>query len=171
MAKKKMLFATEDEFKAYIELRDKGIINMLEWEKGSKMANICPSHYRDIIERFSWYQKEYPNVKSEVTSSDKSVESKVIIEEGLEDNSQTQLLSDIYRRLEEYNNLFPKANFMMLSTNEQDKMGIGFILGDTESLAKELVRLIQNKDEGIRIAFSDFVNKLFSILYDLSKEG
>lgn len=104
-------------------------------------------------------------------TEDKSVESKVIIEEGLEDNSQTQLLSDIYRRLEEYNNLFPKANFMMLSTNEQDKMGIGFILGDTKSLAKELVRLIQNKDEGIRIAFSDFVNKLFSILYDLSKEG
>lgn len=104
-------------------------------------------------------------------TEDKSVESKVIIEEGLEDNSQTQLLSDIYRRLEEYNNLFPKAHFMMLSTNEQDKMGIGFILGDTEALAKELVRLIQNKDEGIRIAFSDFVNKLFSILYDLSKEG
>lgn len=102
---------------------------------------------------------------------DKSVKSKVIIEEGLEDNSQTKMLSDIYRRLEEYNNLFPKANFMMLSTNEQDKMGIGFILGDTESLANELVRLIQNKDEGIRSAFSDFVNKLFSILYDLSKEG
>ena len=59
----------------------------------------------------------------------------------------------------------------MLSTNDQDKMGIGFILGDTESLAKELIRLIQNKDEGIRSAFSDFVNKLFSILYDLSKEG
>ena len=90
---------------------------------------------------------------------DKSVKSKVIIEEGLEDNSQTQLLSDIYRRLEEYNNLFPKAHFMMLSTNEQDKMGIGFILGDTESLAKELVRLIQNKDEDIHRAFSDFVNK------------
>ena len=102
---------------------------------------------------------------------DKSVKSKVIIEEGLEDNSQTKMLSDIYRRLEEYNNLFPKANFMMLSTNEQDKMGIGFILGDTESLVNELVRLIQNKDEGIRSAFSDFVNKLFSILYDLCKEG
>ena len=105
--------------------------------------------------------------------SDKSVKSKVvskvIIEEGLEDNSQTKMLSDIYRRLEEYNNLFPKANFMMLSTNEQDKMGIGFILGDTESLAKELVQLIQRKDEDIRSAFSDFVNKLFSIIYDLSK--
>ena len=101
--------------------------------------------------------------------SDKSVKSKVIIEEGLEDNSQTKMLSDIYRRLEEYNNLFPKANFMMLSTNDQDKMGIGFILGDTESLAKELVRLIQNKDEDIQSAFSDFVNKLFSIICDLSK--
>ena len=104
-------------------------------------------------------------------SLDKSVKSKVIIEEGLEDNSQTKMLSDIYRRLEEYNNLFPKANFMMLSTNEQDKMGIGFILGDTESLARELVRLIQNKDEDIQRAFSNFVNKLFSIIYDLSKEG
>ena len=103
--------------------------------------------------------------------SDKSVKSKVIIEEGLEDNSQTKMLSDIYRRLEEYNNLFPKANFMMLSTNDQDNMGIGFILGDNESLAKELVRLIQNKDEDIQNAFSSFVNKLFSILYDLSKEG
>lgn len=101
--------------------------------------------------------------------SDKSVKSKVIIEEGLEDNSQTKMLSDIYRRLEEYNNLFPKAHFMMLSTNEQDKMGIGFILGDTESLAKELVRLIQNKDEDIHRAFRDFVNKLFSTIYDLSK--
>lgn len=59
----------------------------------------------------------------------------------------------------------------MLSTNEQNEMGIGFILGDTNSLAKELVRLIQNKDEGIQKAFSDFVNRLFSILYDLSKEG
>lgn len=101
--------------------------------------------------------------------SDKSVKSKVIIEEGLEDNSQTKMLSDIYRRLKEYNNLFPKSNFMMLSTNDQDKMGIGFILGDTESLAKELVRLIQSKDEDIQSAFSDFVNKLFSIIYDLSK--
>lgn len=104
-------------------------------------------------------------------SLDKSVKSKVIIEEGLEDNSQTQLLSDIYRRLEEYNNLFPKSNFMMLSTNEQDEMGIGFILGDTESLVRELVRLIQNKDEDIQRAFSNFVNKLFNIIYDLSKEG
>ena len=103
--------------------------------------------------------------------SDKSVKSKVIIEEGLEDNSQTQLLSDIYRRLEEYNNLFPKANFMMLSTNDQYKIGIGFILGDTGSLAKELVQLIQSKDEDIQSAFSDFVNKLFSTIYDLSKEG
>lgn len=103
--------------------------------------------------------------------SDKLVKPKVIIEEGLEDNSQTQLLSDIYRRLEEYNNLFPKANFMMLSTNEQDEMGIGFILGDTKSLAMELVRLIQNKDEDIQSAFSNFVDKLFSIIYDLSKEG
>lgn len=103
--------------------------------------------------------------------SDKSVKSKVIIEEGLEDNSQTKMLSDIYRRLEEYNNLFPKSNFMMLSTNDQDKMGIDFILGDTESLAKELVRLIQIKDEDIQNAFRDFVNKLFSIIYDLSKEG
>ena len=106
---------------------------------------------------------------------DKSVKSKVIIskvriEEGLEDNSQTKMLSDIYQRLKEYNNLFPKTNFMMLSTNDQDKMGIGFILGDTESLAKELVRLIQSKDEDIQNAFSDFVNKLFSIIYDLSKE-
>ena len=105
--------------------------------------------------------------------SDKSVKSKVIskvrIEEGLEDNSQTKMLSDIYQRLKEYNNLFPKTNFMMLSTNDQDKMGIGFILGDTESLAKELVRKIQSKDEDIRSAFSDFVNKLFSIIYDLSK--
>lgn len=58
----------------------------------------------------------------------------------------------------------------MLSTNEQDKMGIGFILGDTESLANELVRLINNKDEDIRSAFSDFVNKWFSIIWDLSKE-
>lgn len=101
---------------------------------------------------------------------DKSVKPKVIIEEGLEDNSQTKLLSDIYRRLKEYNNLFPKANFMMLSTNDQDKMGIGFILGDTKSLAMELVQLIQNKDEDIHMAFSNFVNKLFSIIYDLSKE-
>ena len=61
-------------------------------------------------------------VSTRNVSLDKSVKPKVIIEEGLEDNSQTQLLSDIYRRLEEYNNLFPKANFMMLSTNEQDKM-------------------------------------------------
>lgn len=159
MAKKKTLLATRDEFMAYLELRDKGIINMLEWEKGSKMANICPSHYKDIINHFSQYQREYSNIKS-----------KVIIEEGLEDNTQTQLLSDIYQRLEEYNNLFPKSNFMMLSTNEQNEMGIGFILGDTNSLAKELVRLIQNKDEGIQKAFSDFVNRLFSILYDLSKE-
>ena len=105
------------------------------------------------------------------TFSDKSVKSKVIIEEGLEDNSQTKMLSDIYRRLEEYNNLFPKANFMMLSTNDQDKMGIGFIFGDTESLAKELVILMQRKDEDIRGVFSDFVNKLFSIIYDLSKGG
>lgn len=106
--------------------------------------------------------------------SDKSVKSKVIskvrIEEGLEDNSQTKMLSDIYRRLKEYNDLFPKTNFMMLSTNDQDNMGIGFILGDTESLAKELVRKIQSKDEDIRSAFSDFVNKLFSTIYDLSKE-
>lgn len=159
MAKKKTLLATRDEFMAYLELRDKGIINMLEWEKGSKMANICPSHYKDIINHFSQYQREYSNIKS-----------KVIIEEGLEDNTQTQLLSDIYQRLEEYNNLFPKSNFMMLSTNEQNEMDIGFILGDTNSLAKELVRLIQNKDEGIQKAFSDFVNRLFSILYDLSKE-
>ena len=101
---------------------------------------------------------------------DKSVKSKVIIEEGLEDNSQTQLLFDIYRRLEEYNDLFPKANFMMLSTNDQDNMGIGFIVGDTESLAKELVRLIQSKDEDILNVFSDFVNKLFCIIYDLSKQ-
>lgn len=84
MAKKKTLLATRDEFMAYLELRDKGIINMLEWEKGSKMANICPSHYKDIINHFSQYQREYSNIKSEV-----------IIEEGLEDNSQTQLLSDI----------------------------------------------------------------------------
>lgn len=108
--------------------------------------------------------------KTLLATRDELVKPKVIIEEGLEDNPQTQLLSDIYRRLEEYNNLFPKANFMMLSTNEQDKMGIGFILGDTNSLAKELVRLIQNKDEGIQSASRDFVNKLFSILYDLSKE-
>ena len=59
---------------------------------------------------------------------------------------------------------------MMLYTNDQDKIGIGFILGDTESLAKELVRLIQSKDEDIHNASSDFVNKLFSIIYDLSKE-
>lgn len=96
--------------------------------------------------------------------SDKSVKSKVIIEEGLEDNSQTKMLSDIYRRLEEYHNLFPKANFMMLSTNDQDKMGIDFILGDTGSLAKELVRLMQSKDENIHNAFSDFINKLFSTM-------
>ena len=102
--------------------------------------------------------------------SDKSVKSKVRIEEGLEDNSQTKMLSDIYRRLKEYNDLFPKTNFMMLYTNDQDKIGIGFILGDTESLAKELVRLIQSKDEDIHNASSDFVNKLFSIIYDLSKE-
>ena len=101
--------------------------------------------------------------------SDKSVKSKVVIEEGLEDNSQTKMLYDIYRRLEEYHNLFPKANFMILSTNDKDKMGIDFILGDTESLAKELVRLMQNKDEYIQNVFSDFVKKLFSTIYDLSK--
>lgn len=110
-------------------------------------------------------------VSTRNVSLDKSVKSKVIIEEGLEDNSQTKMLSDIYRRLEEYNNLFPKANFMMLSTNDQNEMGIDFILGDTESLAMELVRLIQNKDEDIHRAFRDFVNKLFNIIYDLSKEG
>lgn len=63
MAKKKKLLATENEFKAYIELRDSGIINMLEWEKGFKMANICPSHYRDIIMNFPLYKVEYPDVK------------------------------------------------------------------------------------------------------------
>ena len=63
MAKNKRLLATENEFRAYIELRDKGTINMLEWDKGSKMANICPSHYMDIISNFSLYKSEYPEVK------------------------------------------------------------------------------------------------------------
>lgn len=63
MAKNKMLLATENEFRAYIKLRNRGIINMLEWEKGSNIANICPSHYKDIIMNFSLYMVEYPVVK------------------------------------------------------------------------------------------------------------
>ena len=63
MAKNNMLLATENEFRAYIKLRNRGIINMLEWEKGSNIANICPSHYKDIIMNFSLYMVEYPVVK------------------------------------------------------------------------------------------------------------
>lgn len=63
MVKNKRLLATENEFRDYIELRNRGIINMLELEKGSKMANICPSHYRDIISNFSLYKYEYKEVK------------------------------------------------------------------------------------------------------------
>ena len=63
MVKNKRLLATENEFMAYIELRNRGIINMLELEKGSKMANICPSHYMDIISNFSLYKSEYKEVK------------------------------------------------------------------------------------------------------------
>lgn len=63
MEKNKRLLATENEFMAYLELMNRGIINMLEWEKGSKMANICPSHYMDIISNFSLYKSEYPELK------------------------------------------------------------------------------------------------------------
>lgn len=61
----KKLLLSEQEFRAYISLRDEGPYNMNDVTCCSRALHISPREYQDILDRFSDYIEGYGEYSSE----------------------------------------------------------------------------------------------------------
>ena len=61
----KKLLLSEQEFRAYISLRDEGPYNMNDGTSCSRALHLSPKEYRDILDRFSDYIEGYGEYPSE----------------------------------------------------------------------------------------------------------
>ena len=50
---------TKEKFKAFIQIRDLGVINMNDYKNGAKLANISEDDYCEIIVNFKKYNKQF----------------------------------------------------------------------------------------------------------------
>ena len=61
----KKLLLSEQEFRAYISLRDEGPYNMNDVISCSRALHLSPKEYKDILDRFSDYIEGYGEYPSE----------------------------------------------------------------------------------------------------------
>lgn len=91
-----------------------------------------------------------------------------IIEKGLEEREETLMVKGIYDKLEDYRKEHPKSSFMMVSYNNNDKVGTSFLLGSEEDIAKECSDLMfYKRDNEISKTFSRVFTNLFHIISKL----
>ena len=65
VVKGKKLLLSEQEFRAYISLRDEGPYNMNDVTSCSRALHLSPKEYQDILYRFSDYIEGYGEYPSE----------------------------------------------------------------------------------------------------------
>lgn len=92
-----------------------------------------------------------------------------IIEKGLEEREETLMVKGIYDKLEDYRKEHPEFSFMMVSYNNNDKVGTSFLIGKEEDIVKECTSLILYKNEPkVSRIFRKVFNNLFQIISKLS---
>lgn len=50
---------TKEKFDAFMRIRDLGVINMNDYERGAALANISEDDYCEIIVNFNEYNKQF----------------------------------------------------------------------------------------------------------------
>ena len=85
-----------------------------------------------------------------------------IIEKGLEEREETLMVKGIYDKLEDYRKEHPESSFMVVSYNNNDKVGTSFILGKEEDIVKECTSImLYKKDTNVYIPFMRVFCNLF----------
>ena len=88
-----------------------------------------------------------------------------IIEKGLEEREETHMVKCIYDKLEDYRKEHPETSFMVISYNNNDKVGTSFLLGKEEDIAKECSDLMFYKnDNQVAKAFNSVFKKLLEVI-------
>lgn len=70
-----------------------------------------------------------------------------IIEKGLEKREETFMVKGIYDKLDDYRKEHPESSFMLVSCNNNDKVGTSFLIGKEEDIVNECIRLMLYKNE------------------------
>lgn len=72
------------------------------------------------------------------------------------------MVKGIYDKLVDYRKEHPESSFMVVSYNNNDKVGTSFLLGKEEDIAKECTSLILYKNEpNVYRSFRRVFNNLF----------